>query len=57
VPGLGVVDSPALPGLGSAPAPFGIYVLYLGVAFSLAAAVEYTFQARKALRLAEGSRP
>jgi cardiolipin synthase len=57
VPGLGIVDSPALPGLGSAPAPFGIYVLYLGVAFSLAAAVEYTFQARKALRSTAGSRP
>ena len=50
VPGLGVVDVPWLPGLGSSPAPFGIYLLYLGVAFSLAAAAQYTFQARSALR-------
>ena len=52
VPGLGIAEVPWLPGLGSAPAPFGIYLLYLGVAFSLAAAVQYTFQARSELRAA-----
>ena len=50
LPGLGIVDAPWLPGLGSTPAPFGIYVLYVGVAFSLAAAVQYTFQARRLVR-------
>jgi cardiolipin synthase (CMP-forming) len=57
VPGLGIVESPYLPGLGSSPAPFGIYVLYLGVAFSIAAAVQYTFTARRALKAAAGSAP
>ena len=55
VPGLGIVDVPWLPGLGSTPAPFGIYLLYLGVAISIAAAIQYTFTARAALRSARGS--
>ena len=46
VPGLGVISTPGLIGLGSQSAPLGIYLLYLGVAFSLAAAVQYTFAAR-----------
>ena len=50
VPGLGIAEVPWLPGLGSTPAALGIYLLYLGVAFSLAAAVQYTFQARELLR-------
>ena len=50
LPGLGIADVSWLPGLGSAPVPFGIYLLYLGVAFSLAAAFQYTFQAMRDLR-------
>ena len=50
LPGLGIAGVSWLPGLGSAPAPFGIYLLYLGVALSLAAAVQYTFQATRDLR-------
>ncbi len=51
VPGLGVVpaDPAWLPGLGSAPAYLGIYLMYVGVAFSLAAAVQYTIEARRAV--------
>ncbi len=49
VPGLGIVDSPALPGLGSAPAALGIWFVYAGVVTSIATAVVYTIQARKAL--------
>ena len=51
LPGLGVMpDAPSwLPGLGSTPTYLGIYLMYLGVAFSLAAAVEYTVKARVAL--------
>lgn len=54
VPGLGLMaDPPAwLPGLGSQPTYLGIYLLYLGVAFSLAAAVQYTVTARKAVAAA-----
>ncbi len=49
VPGLGIVDSPALPGLGGAPAALGIWFVYAGVVTSIATAVVYTVQARKAL--------
>jgi cardiolipin synthase (CMP-forming) len=43
VPGLGVVESRYLPGLGSQPAPLGIWFVYAGVVFSIAAAIQYTF--------------
>jgi cardiolipin synthase len=51
VPGLGLLpnDPSWLPGLGSSPAYLGIYLMYLGVAFSLAAAIQYTVQARRAV--------
>jgi cardiolipin synthase len=57
VPGLGLLpnDPVWLPGLGSTPAYLGIYLMYLGVALSLAAAVQYTYQARRALAEARGS--
>jgi cardiolipin synthase len=56
VAGLGLLpNDPAwLPGFGSTPAYLGIYVMYLGVAFSLAAAIQYTFEARRALAEARG---
>ncbi|NTU70854.1 MAG: CDP-alcohol phosphatidyltransferase family protein [Coriobacteriia bacterium] len=43
VPGLGFIDSPHLPGLGSEPVAVGIYLVYAGIALSLTAAVQYTF--------------
>jgi cardiolipin synthase len=43
VPGLGVLDSRYLPGFGSQPAPLGIWFVYAGVLFSIAAAIQYTF--------------
>jgi cardiolipin synthase len=57
VPGLGLLpnDPSWLPGSGSTPAYLGIYLMYLGVAFSLAAAIQYTFEARRALSEARGS--
>lgn len=51
VPGLGIVESPALPGFGGAPAALGIWFVYIGVILSLSAAGQYTriaFGARKA---------
>ena len=47
VPGLGIVDTPALPGLGGAPAALGIWFVYAGVVTSIATAVVYTIQARR----------
>jgi cardiolipin synthase len=47
VPGLGIIDSPYLPGLGSEPAILGIYFVYAGVLFSLGTAVQYTVRFRR----------
>ena len=52
VDGLGVIDSPALPGWGSEPAPLGIWFVYIGIVLSLTTAVQYTIRARRALRAA-----
>ena len=52
VPGLGIIDTPALPGFGSTPAVLGIWFVYVGVVFSLASAVGYT---ATYLRTARGS--
>jgi len=41
VPGLGIIESAALPGWGSDPAVLGIWFVYVGVALSLGAAVGY----------------
>ena len=49
VPGLGVIESPALPGFGTAPAALGIWFVYAGIATSLITAAVYTSQARRAL--------
>jgi cardiolipin synthase (CMP-forming) len=47
VPGLGLVDSPYLPGLGSEPAILGVYFVYVGVVLSVGTAIHYTFLFRK----------
>jgi len=47
VPGLGIVESVYLPGLGSQPAALGVFFVYTGVALSLGTAVHYTFLFRK----------
>jgi len=49
VPGLGLIESPALPGFGSAPAALGIWFVYAGIITSLATAVVYTVQASRSL--------
>lgn len=60
VPGLGLIESPYLPGFGSQPAVLGIWFVYAGMVFSIAAAIQYTFiyrrtarEARKQLATAE----
>lgn len=45
VPGLGIVDSPQLPGWGSEPAALGIWFVYAGVVCSAVSAVQYTIAA------------
>ena len=42
VPGLGRVDTPALPGFGSQPAVLGIWFVYAGVLLSLGSAIGYS---------------
>ena len=41
VPGLGLIESAALPGFGSAPAVLGIWFVYVGVVLSIVSAVGY----------------
>jgi cardiolipin synthase len=48
IPGLRLVDSEWLRGFGAADVTLGIWLVYLGVVLSLAAAVQYTVIARKA---------
>jgi cardiolipin synthase len=48
VPGLGLVESQALPGWGSEPAALGIWFVYAGLATSVMTAVGYTVAAREA---------
>ncbi len=42
MPGLGLVDSTALPGLGSQPVAIGIWFVYAGLILSIVTAVDYT---------------
>lgn len=49
VPGAGVIDSALLPGLGTEPVGLGIWFVYAGIITSLATAVIYTIQARRAV--------
>lgn len=46
--GAGLLSSSWLPGLGSSPAPLGIWFVYVGILLSLSAAVQYTVIARRA---------
>lgn len=55
VPGAGLYESPALPGLGSAPAPVWVWFVYAGVLLSGATAVAYTLKARQALARARSA--
>ncbi len=43
VPGLGVIDSPALPGWGSEPVALGMWFIYVGIVLSMISAVKYAF--------------
>lgn len=56
VPGLGLVSSELLPGLGQTSTPLGIWLVYIGTALSLAAALNYTFIAMKARKEALADR-
>jgi len=47
LPGLGIVDSPALPGFGSQPAGLGIWFIYAGLVLSVSTAVQYTVRAAR----------
>ncbi|HSQ22355.1 MAG TPA: CDP-alcohol phosphatidyltransferase family protein [Coriobacteriia bacterium] len=49
LPGLGVLDSGWLPGLGADRAALGIWFVYAGIVLSVAAAIPYTFIARRAI--------
>ncbi|MBS5449740.1 MAG: CDP-alcohol phosphatidyltransferase family protein [Coriobacteriia bacterium] len=55
VPGLGLVESAALPGWGSQEASLGIWGIYVGVALSFITAIVYTVRGARALMAA--SRP
>lgn len=60
VPGLGLTESPALPGFGSESAALGIWFVYAGIVTSLVTAVVYTIQARALIasaRLKDHSTP
>jgi len=55
VPGLGIVNSPALPGFGDAPVALGMWFVYAGVGFSIAAAAQYTVIFNRMAREARAS--
>ncbi len=43
VPGLGIVDTPALPGWGSQPVALGMWFVYVGIVLSMVSAVKYAY--------------
>jgi cardiolipin synthase len=49
MPGLGIVESPQLPGWGSEPAALGIWFVYAGIVTSVLTAIGYTAAARQAI--------
>jgi cardiolipin synthase len=53
VPGLGLIESPALPGFGSEPAVLGIWLVYAGVALSVVSAIGYAVTFGKTIREAQ----
>ncbi|MGV8082552.1 MAG: CDP-alcohol phosphatidyltransferase family protein [Coriobacteriia bacterium] len=52
IAGLGLIDTPALPGFGSSPAALGIWFVYAGIVLSLWTAIGYT---REYLRAAKAA--
>lgn len=58
VPGLGLIESPALPGWGSQGVSLGMWAIYVGVILSFSTAVVYTGRGIRALRArgTQGSR-
>lgn len=50
VPGLGILESPAFPGWGSAPASLGMWAIYVGVALSFLTACAYTARGVRVLK-------
>lgn len=54
LPGLGLIDSPQMPGWGSEPAALGIWFVYAGIVTSVLTALRYTIEARRALAHARG---
>ena len=54
IPGLEIVDSPALPGFGGEPAVLGIWFVYVGVVLSVVSAFGYAYAFRKIVRGAQG---
>lgn len=55
VPGLGLVDSPALPGWGSEPVAVGMWFVYVGIVLSMISAVKYAFMFARVRREAEAA--
>lgn len=49
VPGLGLLETPALPGWGSEPASLGIWAIYVGIVLSFITAIVYTIRGARAL--------
>jgi len=49
-PGLGIVDSPALPGFGSEDVAAGIWLVYAGLVLSVTTAISYTAQYARYVR-------
>jgi cardiolipin synthase len=55
VPGLGIVDSPALPGWGSEPVALGMWFIYVGIVLSMTSAVMYAFMFARVRRQTEAA--
>lgn len=51
VSGLGIVESPMLPGWGAAPVSLGMWAIYVGTVLSFITAIIYTVRGARALRL------
>lgn len=50
VPGLGIIESPMLPGWGQGSVSLGMWAIYAGCVLSLSAAIVYTVRAVRAMR-------
>jgi cardiolipin synthase len=53
VPGLGIIDTPLLPGWGSEPVGLGMWFVYVGVVLSMTSAVMYAFMFSRVRHAAE----